>query len=228
MEIKVIKDAALSVNSVSKVVQSGQQELKILHDISFKLERGKSMAVVGPSGCGKSTLLNIIAGLDVPTDGDVFWNGENISKLDEEKRANLRNGRLGFVFQDFHLIDHLTVLENVMLPLEITFGRGVRKIAEKQLETVGLMDRINHMPKTLSGGEKQRVALARAFSTEPQFIFADEPTGSLDSANGDVIEELLFKLNETNKTTLVIVTHDKDLASRCDSILKLKAGRMWS
>ncbi len=228
MERKETKDTALSVNSISKVVRSGQQELKILHDISFKLEHGKSMAVVGPSGCGKSTLLNIIAGLDVPTDGDVFWNGENISKLDEEKRASLRNGRLGFVFQDFHLIDHLTVLENVMLPLEITFARGVRETAEKQLATVGLMDRINHMPKTLSGGEKQRVALARAFSTEPQFIFADEPTGSLDSANGDVIEELLFKLNETNKTTLVIVTHDKGLASRCDSILKLRAGRMWA
>ena len=228
MKTKEIKDTALSVNSISKIVQSGQQELKILHDISFKLEHGKSMAVVGPSGCGKSTLLNIIAGLDVPTDGDVFWNGENISKLDEEKRASLRNGRLGFVFQDFHLIDHLTVLENVMLPLGITFGSGVRKTAEKQLETVGLMDRINHMPKTLSGGEKQRVALARAFSTEPQFIFADEPTGSLDSANGDVIEELLFKLNETNKTTLVIVTHDKNLASRCNSILKLRAGRMCS
>ena len=225
---EIIKDTALSVDSISKVVQSGQQELEILHDISFKLERGKSMAVVGPSGCGKSTLLNIIAGLDVPTNGDVFWNGENISILNEEKRANLRNGRLGFVFQDFHLIDHLTVLENVMLPLEITFGRGAKKTAEKQLETVGLMDRINHMPKTLSGGEKQRVALARAFSTEPQFIFADEPTGSLDSVNGTVIEELLFRLNETNKTTLVIVTHDKDLASRCDSTLKLRAGRMCS
>ena len=225
---EIIKDTALSVDAISKVVQSGSQKLEILHDISFKLERGKSMAVVGPSGCGKSTLLNIIAGLDVPTDGDVFWNGENISVLNEEKRANLRNGRLGFVFQDFHLIDHLTVLENVMLPLEITFGRGVKKTAEKQLETVGLMDRINHMPKTLSGGEKQRVALARAFSTEPQFIFADEPTGSLDSANGTVIEELLFRLNETNKTSLVIVTHDKDLASRCDSTLKLRAGRMCS
>ena len=225
---EILRDTALSVDSISKVVHSGQQELKILHDISFKLERGKSMAVVGPSGCGKSTLLNIIAGLDVPTGGDVFWNGENISVLNEEKRANLRNGSLGFVFQDFHLIDHLTVLENVMLPLEITFGRGVKKTAEKQLETVGLMDRINHMPRTLSGGEKQRVALARAFSTEPQFIFADEPTGSLDSANGTVVEELLFKLNETNKTTLVIVTHDKDLASRCDSTLKLRAGRMCS
>ena len=225
---EILRDTALSVDSISKVVHSGRQELKILHDISFKLERGKSMAVVGPSGCGKSTLLNIIAGLDVPTGGDVFWNGENISVLNEEKRANLRNGTLGFVFQDFHLIDHLTVLENVMLPLEITFGRGVKKTAEKQLEIVGLIDRLNHMPKTLSGGEKQRVALARAFSTEPQFIFADEPTGSLDSANGTVIEELLFKLNETNKTTLVIVTHDKDLASRCDSILKLRAGRMCS
>ena len=225
---EILRDTALSVDSISKVVHSGQQELEILHDISFKLERGKSMAVVGPSGCGKSTLLNIIAGLDVPTGGDVFWNGKNISVLNEEKRANLRNGNLGFVFQDFHLIDHLTVLENVMLPLEITFGRGVKKTAEKQLEIVGLIDRLNHMPKTLSGGEKQRVALARAFSTEPQFIFADEPTGSLDSANGTVIEELLFKLNETNKTTLVIVTHDKDLASRCDSILKLRAGRMCS
>ena len=225
---EILRDTALSVDSISKVVHSGQQELEILHDISFKLERGKSMAVVGPSGCGKSTLLNIIAGLDVPTGGDVFWNGENISVLNEEKRANLRNGSLGFVFQDFHLIDHLTVLENVMLPLEITFGRGVKKTAEKQLEIVGLIDRLNHMPKTLSGGEKQRVALARAFSTEPQFIFADEPTGSLDSANGTVIEELLFKLNKTNKTTLVIVTHDKDLASRCDSTLKLRAGRMCS
>ena len=223
-----VKDTALLVNSISKVVQSGQQELGILHEISFKLERGKTMAVVGPSGCGKSTLLSILAGLDVPTDGDVFWNGENISILNEEKRASLRNGNLGFVFQDFHLIDHLTVLENVMLPLEITFGRGVKKTAEKQLETVGLMDRINHMPKPLSGGEKQRVALARAFSTEPQFIFADEPTGSLDSANGAVIEELLFRLNETNKTTLVIVTHDNDLATRCDNILKLRAGRMCS
>ena len=223
---EITKHTALSVDLISKVVQSGQQELEILHDVTFKLERGKSIAIVGPSGCGKSTLLNIIAGLDVPTSGDVFWNGENISALNEEKRASLRNGRLGFVFQDFHLIDHLTVLENVMLPLEITFGRGVKETAKKQLETVGLMDRIHHMPKTLSGGEKQRVALARAFSTEPEFIFADEPTGSLDSANGHIIEELLFRLNETNRTTLVIVTHDKDLASRCDSTLKLRAGRM--
>ena len=226
MESIVKNDIALSVDCVSKVVQSGSEDLKILHDISFNLKHGKSMAVVGPSGCGKSTLLNIIAGLDVPTEGSVFWNGENISVLNEENRANLRNGRLGFVFQDFHLIDHLTVLENVMLPLEITFGRGAKKIAEKQLETVDLVDRTNHMPKTLSGGEKQRVALARAFSTEPQFIFADEPTGSLDNANGKVVEDLLFKLNETNKTTLVIVTHDKLLAERCNSTLNLLAGRM--
>ena len=128
---EIIKHTALSVDLISKVVQSGQQELEILHDVTFKLERGKSMAIVGPSGCGKSTLLNIIAGLDVPTNGNVFWNGQNISALNEEKRASLRTGRLGFVFQDFHLIDHLTVLENVMLPLEITFGRGVKETAKK-------------------------------------------------------------------------------------------------
>ena len=185
-----------------------------------------SMAIVGPSGCGKSTLLNIIAGLDIPSSGEVYWNSENISALNEEKRANLRNGRLGFVFQDFHLIDHLTVLENVMLPVEIAFGRGGKKKAEKQLEFVGLTDRSNHIPKTLSGGEKQRVALARAFATEPQFIFADEPTGSLDVTNGKIVEDLLFKLNQTNETTLVIVTHDETLAEKCNRTLKLISGKV--
>ena len=217
---------AISIESVSKIIHNGTNKLDILKNISFKVEKGESLAILGPSGCGKSTLLNILAGLDVPSSGIVRWYGKNISILGEEERAKMRNGVLGFVFQDFNLVNHITVLENVMLPLELANVRNPKKIALDFLKTVGLDDRVSHLPKTLSGGEKQRVALARAFVANPDFIFADEPTGSLDQNNGRVIENLLFDINEKSDTTLIVVTHDVRFAERCSKRIKLTAGEV--
>ena len=217
---------AISIESVSKIIHNGNNKLNILKNISFKVEKGESLAILGPSGCGKSTLLNILAGLDVPSSGIVRWYGKNISILGEEERAKMRNGVLGFVFQDFNLVNHITVLENVMLPLELANVRNPKKVALDFLKTVGLDDRVSHLPKTLSGGEKQRVALARAFVANPDFIFADEPTGSLDQNNGRVIENLLFDINEKSDTTLIVVTHDIRFAERCSKRIKLTAGEV--
>ena len=217
---------AISIESVSKIIHNGNNKLNILKNISFKVEKGESLAILGPSGCGKSTLLNILAGLDVPSSGIVRWYGKNISILGEEERAKMRNGVLGFVFQDFNLVNHITVLENVMLPLELANVRNPKKVALDFLKIVGLDDRVRHLPKTLSGGEKQRVALARAFVANPDLIFADEPTGSLDQNNGRVIENLLFDINEKSDTTLIVVTHDVRFAERCSKRIKLTAGEV--
>ncbi len=184
------------------------------------------MAVVGPSGAGKSTLLALLAGLDLPTEGYVVLNGANLGQLDEDGRARVRADSVGFVFQSFHLVPSLNALENVMLPLELAGGADAREASRAIIERVGLAERWSHYPAQLSGGEKQRVAIARAFATEPAVLFADEPTGNLDTRTGETIMELMFELNRRSSTTLVLVTHDRSLAARCDRVLSLDAGKL--
>ena len=216
---------AIQANSITKTVQETAGSLDILKDVSLAVPEGGSLAILGASGSGKSTLLGILAGLDTPSSGEVSWFGERIDQLSEDDRAARRNGRLGFVFQSFQLLGHLNALENVMLPLELFGADDCRAKATEMLGQVGMSQRLTHFPKTLSGGEQQRVALARAFVTHPRLIFADEPTGSLDAANGELIANLLFDLQARNRTTVVLVTHAEDLASRCDATLRLAAGR---
>tara|TARA_A100001011_G_scaffold398476_1_gene503050 strand:- start:191 stop:880 length:690 start_codon:yes stop_codon:yes gene_type:complete len=216
----------LEARNVTKSVDTVIKPLQILSDINLTMDLGSSLAILGPSGCGKSTLLGILAGLDIPSSGEVLWSNRVISELNEEKRAELRKGNLGFVFQSFQLLSHLNAYENVLFPLELIGIANPEKLAIEMLELVGLKDRANHFPKTLSGGEQQRVALARAFSIKPKILFADEPTGSLDHVNGEIVKSLLFKFQETNNTTLVIVTHDSELAEMCNYKLQLKAGRI--
>ncbi len=189
---------------------------------------GESVAIVGASGAGKSTLLALLAGLDLPTRGHVVLNGNDLSTLDEDGRARVRAESVGFVFQSFHLVPSLNALENVMLPLELAGADDARSLASSIIEKVGLAERWSHYPAQLSGGEKQRVAVARAFATEPAVMFADEPTGNLDSRTGEKIMELMFDLNQSSSTTLVLVTHDSGLAERCDRVLSLDAGRLIS
>jgi putative ABC transport system ATP-binding protein len=219
---------SIVADRVGKLVNTADGYLAILHDISFQIERGESVAIVGASGSGKSTLLSLLAGLDLPTQGQIDLMGQNLNLLDEDGRACLRGKSVGFVFQSFQLLPHLTALENVMLPLEIAgLSQAVAKQSATQwLEKVGLTDRANHFPKTLSGGEQQRVALARAFINRPAILFADEPTGSLDEASGNRVIELLFELNRENSSTLVLVTHDPALAARCGRQLSLQGGRL--
>ena len=214
----------LEAHGISKQVSSPEGPLTILSDVSFSISKGESVAVVGPSGAGKSTLLALLAGLDLPSKGHVVLNGRNLVELNEDGRARVRAESVGFVFQSFHLVPSLNALENVMLPLELAGGDGARAAAHKIIEQVGLNDRWRHYPAQLSGGEKQRVAIARAFATEPAVLFADEPTGNLDSRTGDNIMNLMFELNEHSSTTLVLVTHDLSLAKRCGRILTLDAG----
>ena len=219
---------SIVADRVGKLVNTSDGDLLILHDISFQIEQGESAAIVGASGSGKSTLLSLLAGLDLPTQGQIDLMGQNLNLLDEDGRARLRGKSVGFVFQSFQLLPHLTALENAMLPLEIA---GLSQVEAKQsagqwLEKVGLTDRANHFPKTLSGGEQQRVALARAFINRPAILFADEPTGSLDEASGNRVIELLFELNRENSSTLVLVTHDPALAARCGRQLSLQGGRL--
>ncbi|MBU3602356.1 ABC transporter ATP-binding protein [Polynucleobacter sp. AM-25C3] len=219
---------SIAAKQVGKLVNTSDGDLVILHDISFQIEQGESVAIVGASGSGKSTLLSLLAGLDLPTQGQIDLMGQNLNLLDEDGRARLRGKSVGFVFQSFQLLPHLTALENAMLPLEIA---GLSQAEAKQsagqwLEKVGLTDRANHFPKTLSGGEQQRVALARAFINRPAILFADEPTGSLDEASGNRVIELLFELNRENSSTLVLVTHDPALAARCGRQLSLQGGRL--
>ncbi|MBU3577935.1 ABC transporter ATP-binding protein [Polynucleobacter sp. UK-Kesae-W10] len=216
----------LSANHLSKNVQTNDGTLSILHDIHFELARGESVAITGASGSGKSTLLSLLAGLDVPSSGYVCLMDQNLSDLNEDGRAQLRGSHVGFVFQSFQLLPHLTALENVMLPAEMRGLPKVKEQAQVWLEKVGLQGRLNHFPKTLSGGEQQRVALARAFITQPDILFADEPTGSLDESSGDRVIELLFELNLASKSTLVLVTHDPALASRCQRQIRLQGGRL--
>jgi len=216
----------LEAQSLSKQVSSPEGTLTILSDVSFVISEGESVAVVGPSGAGKSTLLALLAGLDLPTDGHVVLNKENLSDLDEDGRAQLRAENVGFVFQSFHLVPSLNALENVMLPLELAGQRDARNAALDIVKKVGLAERWSHYPAQLSGGEKQRVAIARAFATEPAVLFADEPTGNLDSRTGENIMQLMFELNRNSSTTLVLVTHDQALARRCDRILSLDVGKL--
>ena len=219
-------DALLRAEHLSKQVNSPDGALTILDDVSFEVLPGESMAIVGPSGSGKSTLLGLLAGLDLPTQGRVWLGDEELSALDEDARAARRAREVGFVFQSFHLLPGLTALENVMLPLELADGAGAEREARAVLEAVGLAARANYYPQKLSGGEQQRVAIARAYATRPVLLFADEPTGNLDAATGRVIIDLLFKLNAERGTTLVLVTHDGELAARCDRTLQLHGGRL--
>jgi putative ABC transport system ATP-binding protein len=218
----------LTAHDISKEVSSPEGSLTILADVSFNIAAGATVAVVGPSGAGKSTLLALLAGLDLPTRGHVKLNGTNLSELDEDGRASLRAENVGFVFQSFHLVPSLNALENVMLPLELAGRRDARGASFEIIEKVGLTDRWRHYPAQLSGGEKQRVAIARAFATEPAVLFADEPTGNLDSRTGSRIMELMFELNRNSSTTLILVTHDRSLAERCERVLSLDVGRLIS
>ncbi|AJC18910.1 MULTISPECIES: ABC transporter ATP-binding protein [Pandoraea] len=217
----------IEVRGLGKRLRDATGELVILQDIDFSVAKGQSVAIVGASGSGKSTLLGLMAGLDTATDGSITLLGKSLGELDEEGRAALRRGAVGFVFQSFQLMPHLTALENVMLPLELLGEtREIRNRAVKLLEQVGLGSRLTHYPKQLSGGEQQRVALARAFVTEPAVLFADEPTGSLDTATGERVIELMFSLNEASGATLVLVTHDLAIAQRCDATVQLAGGRV--
>ncbi|HSC84112.1 MAG TPA: ABC transporter ATP-binding protein [Pseudomonas sp.] len=216
----------LSARHLSKVVSSAEGELSILQDLSFDLVRGDSLAIVGSSGSGKSTLLGLLAGLDLPSTGEVELAGHILSNLDEDQRARVRAEQVGFVFQSFQLLDNLNALENVMLPLELK-GRGdARELARELLQRVGLGQRLSHYPRQLSGGEQQRVAIARAFAAEPSVLFADEPTGNLDSHTGERISDLLFELNQERGATLVLVTHDERLAHRCRRLIRLEGGSL--
>jgi len=216
----------LEALGLSKQVSSPEGSLTILSDVSFSISAGESVAVVGPSGAGKSTLLALLAGLDLPTRGHVVLSGSNLSQLDEDGRARVRAENVGFVFQSFHLVPSLNALENVMLPLELAGHNDARNAAREIIEKVGLKERWSHYPAQLSGGEKQRVAIARAFATEPAVLFADEPTGNLDSRTGANIMELMFELNRSSATTLILVTHDSSLAERCDRVLELDTGQL--
>lgn len=216
----------LNVRNLEKSYSSGSKRLKVLQDINFEVEEQKTFAIVGPSGSGKTTLLGLCAGLDSPDSGSIQLCGSELSELGEDERALLRNKHIGFVFQDFQLLPTLTALENVAVPLELQGDKNASKISKDLLEKVGLGDRIHHYPSQLSGGEQQRVAVARAFSNRPSILFADEPTGNLDAETGEKVEALLFELNKEAGTTLIIVTHDIELANKTQHILRLKGGRI--
>jgi len=216
--------AIIEVINLFKSVDSGHAHIEILDNVNFSIETGESVAIVGASGSGKSTLLGLLAGLDSPTSGEICVKGNNIEKLNEDQRAQVRADHVGFVFQNFYLVPGLSVLENVMLPLEITSNMDAEEKAKEYIEKVGLTDRIEHLPAQLSGGEQQRVALARAFVAEPDILFADEPTGNLDQHTGNSIIDMLFTLNQDSETTLILVTHDNSLANRCMRKLVLDEG----
>lgn len=216
----------LNVRNLGKTYVSGSKKLKVLDDISFAIEAGATFSIVGPSGSGKTTLLGLCAGLDKSDSGTVELCGTDLSNLNEDERALLRNTNIGFIFQDFQLLPTLTALENVSVPLELQGAREAKKRAVELLEKVGLSKRMGHYPSQLSGGEQQRVALARAFSNRPKILFADEPTGNLDEETGEKVVRLLFELNQDAGTTLVIVTHDLDLAKRTQHVLRLKGGKI--
>lgn len=216
----------IKTSQLNKSVKTADADLEILRGIDLEIKRGETAAIVGTSGSGKSTLLGLLAGLDSPSGGDIYLDDTNIVQLDEDERAELRSQKVGFVFQSFQLLPALTALENVMLPLELAGRDDARVMAEDYLARVGLGERLHHYPRTLSGGEQQRVAIARAFAAKPLILFADEPTGNLDTATGAKIIELLFGLNEEEGTTLVLVTHDNTLADRCQRKLVMTAGQL--
>jgi putative ABC transport system ATP-binding protein len=216
----------IEVAGVCKEVQDASGKLTILSDISLTLHEGETAAIVGASGSGKSTLLSIMAGLDVPTQGAVKLLGSSMFDLNEDQRAAERARHVGFVFQSFQLLSNLTALENVMLPMELAGDRSAKRVAEDMLARVGLSQRLGHYPKVLSGGEQQRVALARAFAVRPKLLLADEPTGSLDFATGAAVMDLMFAMNRDAGTTLVMVTHDRDIAARCGRVFHIDAGRL--
>lgn len=216
----------LKVHNLGKSYASGSKNLQVLQDISFDIEENETFSIVGPSGSGKTTLLGLCAGLDRPDSGSIELCGTELSSLTEDERAMLRNRNVGFVFQNFQLLPTLTALENVAVPLELQGVKNAASTGKDLLEKVGLGDRFHHYPSQLSGGEQQRVAVARAFSNKPSILFADEPTGNLDAATGEKVVELLFELNKEAGTTLVIVTHDLELAQKTQRILRLKAGRI--
>lgn len=218
----------LKINDLEKTYSSGSKKLTVISNISFEVEKGSIFSIVGPSGSGKTTLLGLCAGLDYPTSGSVELCGTSLESLDEDERATLRNKEVGFIFQNFQLLPTLTALENVIVPLELQGEKGAAKYGVSLLEKVGLADRLHHYPSQLSGGEQQRVALARAFSNRPSILFADEPTGNLDEETGEKVIQLLFELNKEAGTTLVIITHDLDLANRTQQILRLKGGKIIS
>jgi len=221
-----MSDVMIAVQHVFKSVTDSTGSLTILRDIDFTLNKGETAAIVGASGSGKSTLLSIVAGLDTPTSGTVHIDGVDLFAMDEDQRAALRSQKVGFVFQSFQLLGNLTALENVMLPLELAGRRDARATATHMLQRVGLGERLSSYPKVLSGGEQQRVALARAFVVQPAVLLADEPTGSLDFATGGKIMELMFDLNREQGTTLVLVTHDRGIAQRCERRITIEAGQV--
>jgi putative ABC transport system ATP-binding protein len=214
----------LEVSNLTKTYSSGSKSLTVLSDISFTIQSGDKLSIVGSSGSGKTTLLGLCAGLDRATSGSVILNGISLDKLNEDERAYVRNQHVGFVFQNFQLLPTLTAVENIMVPMELRGEKGIRKKALELLDRVGLAERHDHYPTQLSGGEQQRISIARAFSNNPQILFADEPTGNLDEETSEKIEHLLFELNRESGTTLVLVTHDLDLAKKTDRIIKLKGG----
>lgn len=216
----------LKIDKLEKTYTSGSKKLTVLNDISFEIEEGETFSIVGPSGSGKTTLLGLCAGLDRPNSGVIELCGEPLQDLNEDQRALMRNKEVGFIFQNFQLLPTLNALENVSVPLELQGKKNASKVAMELLEKVGLGDRVHHYPSQLSGGEQQRVALARAFSNTPSILFADEPTGNLDEETGEKVIQLLFELNREAGTTLVIVTHDLDLANRTQQILRLKGGKI--
>ncbi len=221
-----IEPPILEVSAVSKTFNTGSREVQVLEDIHFRVETGSTVSVVGPSGSGKTTLLGLCAGLDRPTNGSITLNHVILDRLSEDEMAQIRNQHVGFVFQNFQLIQTLTALENVMIPLELRGIKSARKDALNLLERVGLGDRVHHYPSQLSGGEQQRVAIARAFSNAPKVLFADEPTGNLDEETGQSVEDLLFEINQEKGTTLILVTHDLELAEKTHKIIRLKGGRV--
>jgi len=216
----------LAVQNLSKTYQSGEKSLTVLSGINFEITPGSSCAIIGPSGSGKTTLLGLCAGLDEAGTGSIILSGKQLEKLSEDERASVRNASVGFIFQSFNLLPTLTALENVMVPLELLGDKNVKPAAVDLLEKVGLGDRMHHYASQLSGGEQQRVSIARAFANKPKILFADEPTGNLDEETGDTIESLIFNLNKELGTTLVLVTHDIELAQKTDRILQLKGGKL--
>ena len=218
----------LKINDLEKTYTSGSKKLTVISNISFEVEKGSIFSIVGPSGSGKTTLLGLCAGLDYPTAGTIELCGTSLQDLNEDERAALRNKEVGFIFQNFQLLPTLTALENVIVPLELQGEKNAAKFGAALLDKVGLADRLHHYPSQLSGGEQQRVALARAFSNRPSILFADEPTGNLDEETGEKVIQLLFELNKEAGTTLIIITHDLDLANRTQQILRLKGGKIIS